>query len=194
MALFKSDAERRAERNLRIKRAMREIQRNLQRGDKVLEGFKSKAVRAKQIGDMGQLAAIRLAMKRAFALKRVQERQLLAIENALQMKDMAESVNIFASAMKAVSQAVGAAFGRVDMTGGLQEFETAMGKAATLQDQVDVFLDAASGTDAADADDCGVTDAELDALIEDAAVAAESELVDERVKAGLERVRKEMSR
>ena len=194
MALFKSDAERRAERNLQIKRAMREIQRNLQRGEKTLENFKSQAVRAQRIGDKAQLSAIRAAMKRAFSLKRTQERQLLAIEVALQMKDQAESVNAFASAMKAVSQAVGAAFGRVDMTSGLAEYEKAMDKAATMQDQMDVFLDAASGMDVTDADDSGVTDAELDAFIEDAAVAAEDELVDERVRAGLERVRKEMSR
>jgi len=194
MALFKSESERRAERNLRIKQAMREIQKNLQRGEKTLEGFKAKAVRAQQIGDQAQLAAIRGAMKRAFALKRTQERQLLAIEVALQVKDQAESVNAFASAMKAVSQAVGAAFGRVEMISSLEEYEKAMGKAATLQDQMDVFLDAASGMETVDADESGVSDAELDAFIEDAAVAAEGDLVDERVRAGLERVRKEMNR
>ena len=194
MALFKSEDERRAERNLQIKHAMREIQRNLQRGEKTLENFKSQAVRAQRIGDKAQLSAIRAAMKRAFSLKRTQERQLLAIEVALQMKDQAESVNAFAAAMKAVSQAVGAAFGRVDMTSGLAEYEKAMEKAATMQDQMDVFLDAASGMDVTDADDSSVTDAELDAFIEDAAVVAEDELVDERVRAGLERVRKEMSR
>jgi hypothetical protein len=194
MALFKSEAERRAERNLQIKRAMREIQKNLQRGEKTLENFKSQAVRAQRIGDKAQLSAIRAAMKRAFSLKRTQERQLLAIEVALQMKDQAESVNAFAAAMKAVSQAVGAAFGRVDMTSGLEEYEKAMDKAATMQDQMDVFLDAASGMNVSDAADSGVTDAELDAFIEDAAVAAEDELVDERVRAGLERIRKEMSR
>ena len=194
MALFKSEAERRTERNLQVKRALREIQKNIQRNDEMLESFKKKAVRANQIGDKAQLNVIRGAMKQTFALKRTQERQILAIEVAMQIKDQAESVNAFAEAMRAVSRAIGATFAKVDVASGIQDYEKAMGKANTLSEQMDLFLDAASGTSVSDVSSEGISDAEIDGFIEDATIESETSLVDDRVSAGLERARKELQR
>ena len=194
MALFKSEAERRAERNLKIKQSVRMIQKGVQHGEKILEDFKAKAVRARQLGDTGQLATLRAAMKRAINLKRAQERALLSIESALLMKDQAESVGAFAAAMGEVSKAVGAAFGQIDMTRGIREFEATKAKSEFLQDQMDTFLEAVAGADSEPAGGDAVSDAELDAFIDDAAATAEEGLVDERVRAGLDRVRKEMSK
>lgn len=194
MSLFKSESERRAERNLQVKRAMREIQKNIQRNGEMIENYKKKAVRAKQIGDTSQLNVIRGAMKQTMNLRRTQERQLLAIETAMQIKDQAESVNVFAEAMRSVSKAIGAVYSKVDIANNMKDYEVAMNKASTLQDQMDLFLDAASGTSIADMGSDAITDDELDSFIEDAAVDAETSLVDDRVSAGLERVRKELNK
>ena len=194
MPLFKSGAERRAERNLKIKQAVRVIQKGIQSGEKTLEGFKAKAVRARQLGDNGQLATLRSAMKRAISFKRAQERALLSIESAMMMKDQAENVGAFAAAMGEVSKAVGAAFGQIDMTRGIREFEATKAKSEFLQDQMDTFLEAVAGVDSEPVEGDAVSDAELDAYIDDAAASAEEGLVDDRVRAGLDRVRKEMNR
>jgi len=194
MALFKSEAERRTERNLQIKRALREIQKNIQRNDEMLESFKKKAVRAKQIGDKAQMKVICGAMKRTFALKRTQEQQILAIEVAMQIKDQVESVNAFAEALRAVSRAIGATFAKVDVASDIHEYERAMGRASTLSERTDLFLDAAFGSTDSEISGDTISDAEIDAFIEEATVEAETSLVDDRVSAGLERARKELQR
>lgn len=192
MGLFKSEAERRVERNLQIKKGIREIQKSIKKYDKSFEDFRKKAIRAKQIGDVSQLNVIKSAMKRTLSQRRMLERQELAIETALQMKDQAESVQSFAASMKSIAQAIGASFSNVDLTGTLAGYEEAMSKAETMQDQVGDFLDTVTEAGAQDDDSAVISDDEIDAMIEDEALEKERGQVDERISSGLDRIRKKM--
>lgn len=192
MGLFKSERERATQRNLQVKKAIREIQKNMRNNEKQLEGYRQKAIKAKQIGDKKQLVVIKAAMNRTLGMIRTQERQILSIETSMQIKDQAESINVFAGAMKAVSKAIGSAYEKVNVNNCIDDYEKAMAKAETLADQMDLFLDAASGASDNLYDDDLVSDAEIDAMIEEGAVMSESSHTDERIQAGLDKVRKEL--
>ena len=190
MGLFKSNRERATQRNLQVKRAIRAITKNMSNNEKQLAQYREKAKRAKQIGDTAQLSVIKAAMSRTLSLSRTQERQILMIETSMQIKDQAESVSVFADALKAVSKAIGTTFKAVDIDMSIEEYEDAMTKADTLADQMDMFLDVASGASTGVGDDGLVSEEEIDAMIEDDAVESEASHTDERIQAGLDRVRK----
>src|SRR5437763_15195361 len=90
MGLFKSKDERRVEREMKIRQGMRSIERSIRQQEKFAEDFIKNAQHARKIGDDGQYQFIRSALKKTGAVKKMLERQLLAIKNAVLIKQQAQ--------------------------------------------------------------------------------------------------------
>ena len=89
MGLFKSKDERRIEREMKIRAGMRNIERSIRQQEKFADDFVKNAQHAQKIGDMGQYAFIRSALKRTAATKKMLERQLLSMKNAMLIQQQA---------------------------------------------------------------------------------------------------------
>ena len=91
MALFKSSEERRIERDIKIRQGIRRIEKSIREQGKFQDEFIRNAQRAKKIGDMQQYAFIRNSLKKTATIRKMLERQLLAVKNALLIKRQAEA-------------------------------------------------------------------------------------------------------
>ena len=197
MALFKTKEERRIERQIEVRKGINAIRRNIRDLEKNEAEYIEKAKRAAQLGSTEQLSFLKQTLKRTAGQRRIMERQLLNIETALQIKNQAEAHAQFASSMNAVSHAIADAFGSTDLTQTQQEFERAMAKAESLEQQMEVFLDMSSssmfGYEGAGSD--VVSDAEIDRMIDDEVLAEESRSeLDASIVDGLDAVRRELGR
>src|SRR3954464_13739553 len=99
MGLFKSKDERRLERDMKIRTGLRSIERSIRQQEKFSEDFIKNAQHARKIGDNQQYLFIRGALKKTAAVKKMLERQLLAIKNAMLIHQQAESSRQFAESM-----------------------------------------------------------------------------------------------
>jgi hypothetical protein len=197
MGLFKSAEDRRIERELRIRKGINSIRRNIRDLERNEKQYLEKARRAMRMGSQEQLRFLRSALQPTAIQKRAMERQLLNIETALQIKNQAEAHAEFATAMNSLSRSISEMFGATDFTRTQKEFERAMLRAQTMEERADLFLESSSsslfgyeGT----TDDL-VTDEEIDRMIEDEVVAEESRSeLDEAIDEGLAAVRKELGR
>jgi len=189
MGLFKTSAERKRERDLQVRKGLQAIRRNIRSLEKNLKDYRAKAVRAKQLEATEQLNMLRDVIRRSMAQMRLQERQLLAIETAVQMKNQAEVAEQFAASMVAVSRSISEAFGSVDMDATLANYEQAMTRAEDMEQRMELFLDltadAMSSEDAAGAE--LVSMEEIDRLIEQDVEAAEASRLDEKIDQALAR-------
>ncbi|MEM7166998.1 MAG: hypothetical protein AAF581_16160 [Planctomycetota bacterium] len=198
MGLFKSNEERRIEREIEVRKGLHTIKRNIRDLERNEQQYLEKARRALQMGSQEQLRFLKQTLKRTAIQRRSMERQLLNIETAMQIKNQTEAHAQFAKAMRAVSTSIGEMFGATDLTATQVDFEKAMVKAQTLEEQMDLFLDmsssAMSGELSASGDDL-VTDDEIDRMIEDEVVAEESiSELDQAIANGLDDVRKELGK
>src|SRR5262249_62095369 len=116
MGLLKSKDERRMEREMKVKGGMRSIERSIRQQEKFAEDFIKNARHAQQIGDKGQYLFIRSALKKTAAVKKMLERQLLAIKNAMLIQQQAQSSQQFAESMSIMAQEIGRVFGERDLT------------------------------------------------------------------------------
>lgn len=169
MALFKSKAERKLDRDLKIRGGLKKIQRQIKKLGKSEQQYLNKARKAREAGDAGNLNFIKSALKRTMAQRRALERQLLTLETAIQIKDQAEAHSEFASSMTELSRAIADAFGETDLTQSLEQFERAMNQAESMEQRMDIFLDMSEDSLEARAETSvgeSVEDAEIDALID----------------------------
>lgn len=177
MGLFKSKDERRIEREMKIKAGMRAIERSIRQQEKFGEDFIKNARRAKQIGDEGQYLFIRNALKKTATVKKMLERQLLAIKNAMLIQQQAAASQQFAESMTLMAGEIGRTFGEMDLTKTQAQWERAVTQAGSMEERMEVFLDsmedsALSGSSTSSRDDA-VTDDEIDRLIQADVLAAE---------------------
>jgi hypothetical protein len=177
MGLFKSKDERRIEREMKIKAGMRAIERSIRQQEKFADDFIKNARRAKQIGDEGQYLFIRNALKKTATVKKMLERQLLAIKNAMLIQQQAAASQQFAESMTLMAGEIGRTFGEMDLTKTQAQWERAVAQASSMEERMEVFLDsmedsALSGSTASSRDDA-VTDDEIDRLIQADVLAAE---------------------
>ncbi|MGE3165811.1 MAG: hypothetical protein AB7O52_12975 [Planctomycetota bacterium] len=181
---------------MEIRKGINLIKRNLRDLERNETDYVKKARRALQMGSQDQLKFLKQTIKRTAAQRRMMERQLLNIETALQIKNQTEAHAQFAQAMRAVSMSIGEMFGATDLTSTTKEFEKAMSKAQSLEEQMDLFLDMSSS--AMGYEGTGeeiVSDEEIDRLVEDEAVAAESgSELDQSIERGLADVRRELGK
>src|SRR6187549_3477962 len=141
MGLFKSKDERRIEREMKIRGGMRAIERSIRQQEKFADDFIKNARRAKQIGDDGQYQFIRNALKKTAAVKKMLERQLLAIKNAMLIQQQAAASQQFAESMSLMAREIGRAFGEMDLTKTQAQWERAVAQAGSMEERMEIFLD-----------------------------------------------------
>jgi len=168
MALFKSSEERRIERDIKIRQGIRRIEKAIREQNKFQDEFIRNAQRARQIGDSAQYAFIRNSLKKTALVKRVLERQLLSVKNALLIKRQAEASADFAGAMGMMAREIGRLFGETDLLQTQAEWEKAMVQSQSMEERMSMFLDTVEDIAAQDAESATelVTDEEIDRMIE----------------------------
>lgn len=167
MGLFKSAEERRIERDIKVRQGIRRIEKSIREQTKFQDEFIKNARAAKRIGDTAQYAFVRNSLKKTAAIRRMLERQLLVVKNALLVKRQAEASSDFAASMGVMSAEIGRLFGETDLTRTQAAWEKAMAQSQTMEERMAIFLENIEGTaaqDAANAD--GISDEEVDTMIE----------------------------
>jgi hypothetical protein len=169
MALFKSSEERRIERDIKIRQGIRRIEKAIREQSKFQDEFLKNARQAKKIGDDPQYRFIRNSFKKTISIKRLLERQLLSVKNALLIKRQAEASADFASAMGIMAAEIGRLFGETDLVKTQTDWEKAMAQSQTMEERMNMFLDTVEDIAAQDIELSGqesVSDEEIDRLIE----------------------------
>ena len=178
MGLFKSKDERRIEREMKIRSGMRSIEKSIRQQEKFSEDFIRNARHARQIGDEGQYQFVRGALKKTAAVKKMLERQLLAIKNAMLIQQQAAAGQQFAESMTLMAREIGRTFGEMDLTKTQAEWERAVAQAGSMEERMEVFLEsmeqgAIAGSGAVTSREDLVTDEEIDRMIQADVLAAE---------------------
>ena len=141
MGLFKSKEERRLERDMKIRQGIRRIEKAITEQNKFSDEFVKNARQAKQIGDMASYAFIRNSLKKTATIRKLLERQLLAVKNALLIKRQAEASADFASAMSTMAGEVSRLYGDTDLVKTQMDWEKAMMQSQTMEERMQMFLD-----------------------------------------------------
>jgi hypothetical protein len=165
MGLFKSKDERRIEREMKIRGGMRAVERSIREQEKFSEDFIRNARNARRIGDEQQYQFIRGALKKTATVKRMLERQLLAMKNAMLIQQQARACQKFAESMNLISGEIGRAFGEMDLSRTQSNWERAMAQAGNMEERMELFLDAMEQGDGATNSDSLVSDEEIDRMI-----------------------------
>jgi hypothetical protein len=176
MGLFKSKDERRIEREMKIKGGLRSIERAIRQQEKFAEDFIKSAQQARKIGDQNQYAFIRNSLKRTAGVKKMLERQLLAMKSAMLIQQQARAGQQFADSMRTLARDIGKAFGETDLTRTQADWEKAVTQASTLEERMDLFLssmETAGGLATSAAMPETVSDDEIDRLIDADVLATE---------------------
>src|ERR1700689_1691930 len=142
MGLFKSKEERRVERDMKIKSGIRSIEKSVREQEKFTEDFIKNAQHARKIGDEGQYQFIRSALKKTATVKKMLERQLLSIRNAMLIQQQAQASQQFAESMALMAREIGLVFGELDLTKTQADWERAVSQAGSIEERMDIFLDA----------------------------------------------------
>ncbi len=170
MALFKSNEERRIERDIKIRQGIRRIEKSIREQGKFQDEFIRNAQHAKKIGDVPQYAFIRNSLKKTATIRRMLERQLLSVKNALLIKRQAEASADFAKSMGLMASEIGKLFGETDLVKTQADWEKAMVQSQTMEERMDMFLDTVEDVAAQDmelsASSEAMTDEEVDRLID----------------------------
>jgi hypothetical protein len=177
MGLFKSKDERRIEREMKIRSGMRSVERSIRQQEKFADDFIKNAQHAKKIGDDGQYNFIRSALKRTAAVKKMLERQLLSMKNAMLIQQQAQASQQFAESMNLMAKQIGQIFGEMDLTKTQAQWERAVTQAGSLEERMDLFLDSmeqsATSASSVTAKEDLVSDEEIDRMIQADVLAAE---------------------
>ncbi|GMV96757.1 MAG: hypothetical protein HRF43_06255 [Phycisphaerae bacterium] len=169
MALFKTNEERRIEREIKIRQGIRRIERAIREQGRFMDDFIRNARQARAIGDTKQYQFIRNSLKKTAVIRKVLERQLLSVKNALLIKRQAEASADFTAAMGLMAAEIGKLFGETDLVRTQAEWEKAMVQSQTMEERMNMFLD--SIEDIAEQDAAATTaetipDEEIDRMIE----------------------------
>src|SRR5258706_13673329 len=140
MGLFKSKDERRVEREMKIRQGMRSIERSIRQQEKFADVFIKNAQHARKIGDEGQYQFIRSALKKTAAVKKMLERQLLAIKNAMLIQQQAQASAQFAESMNLMAREIGRVFGEMDLTKSQASWEKAGARAGSSAKRMGILL------------------------------------------------------
>ena len=168
MGLFKSKQERRIEREMKIRAGLKGIERAIRQQEKFAADFIKNAQHAQRINDTQQYTFIRQALKRTAGMKRLLERQLLCMKNAMLVSEQAQATQQFCQSMELMSRQITDVFASVDMTKSQAQWQSAMNKATSLEQRAELFLDSIETgptTDSPAADSTAITDDEIDRMI-----------------------------
>jgi len=178
MGLFKSKDERRIEREMKIRGGVRAIERSIRQQEKFAEDFIRNAQHARKIGDEGQYQFIRSALKKTATVKKMLERQLLAIKNAMLIQQQAAASQQFAESMELMAREISRTFSEMDLTKTQAQWEKAVVQAGSIEERMEIFLDsmedaARSGVGVSSTREDLVSDEEIDRMIQADVLAAE---------------------
>ena len=171
MGLFKSKDERRIEREMKIRQGLRSIEKSIRQQEKFSEDFIKNAQHARKIGDEQQYQFIRGALKKTATVKKMLERQMLAIKNAMLINQQAQASREFAESMNLMAQEIGKVFSDLDLTQTQAQWERAVAQAGSMEERMELFLDsmeqsAISGSSATTTNQSLVSDDEIDRMIQ----------------------------
>ena len=178
MGLFKSKDERRIEREMKIRQGLRSIERSIRQQEKFSDDFIKNAQHARKIGDEQQYQFIRGALKKTATVKKMLERQMLAIKNAMLINQQAQASREFAESMNLMAQEIGKVFSDLDLTQTQAQWEKAVAQAGSMEERMEIFLDsmeqsAISGSNTTVTNNTLVTDEEIDRMIQADVLASE---------------------
>jgi hypothetical protein len=179
MGLFKSKDERRIAREMKIRQGMRAIEKSIRQQEKFSEDFIRNAQHARKIGDEQQYQFVRGALKKTAVVKKMLERQLLAIKNAMLIQQQAQASQQFAESMQLMAREIGRVFGELDLSKTQADWEKAVAQAGSIEERMDIFLDsmeqsAISGNSISNLTSTEiVSDEEIDRMIQAAVLAQE---------------------
>ena len=191
MGLFKSEEERRIERDMKVRQGVRRIEKSIREQGKFTEEFIRNAQHAKKIGDNAQYQFIRNSLKKTATVRKMLERQLLAIKNALLIKRQAEATADFAIAMKTMAGEVSQMYGETDLVRTQMDWEKAMMQSQSMEERMAMFLEGVedgAAADVAQAASEAITDEEIDRMI-----AAEEQVEDAREAQQMSALRAELA-
>ncbi len=197
MSLFKSKEERRIERNIQVRKAATQIRRQIAANEKHEAEYVEKAKRARKLGWDNQYQFLKKAIKKTAIIKVRLERQLLALESAVQIKEQAEGHYEFANAMSALSKSIAEVFGATDMEKTQVNFEKAMSQAETLEEKMDTFLEMTSDSMfdyEGSSEKELVSDADIDKMLEEEVAHEERQGVDDDIEKDLSAIQKEIDK
>lgn len=169
MGLFKSKEERRVEREMRVRQGLRSVERSIRQQEKFADDFIKNARHARRIGDDNQYRFIRNSLKKTAAVKKMLERQLLSMKNAMLIQKQAEASRQFADSMNLMAREISRTFGELDLTKTQADWEKAVAQAGSIEERMDLFLDAMEQTGSAEIASTRedlVSDEEIDRMIE----------------------------
>ncbi len=169
MGLFKSPEERRIERDIKIRQGIRRIEKSIREQGKFSDEFIRNAQHAKKIGDDQQYAFIRNSLKKTAAVKKILERQLLTVKNALLIKRQAEASADFAKSMGLMASEIGRMFGETDLVKTQADWEKAMVQSQSREERMGMFLDTVEDVASQDVEmtaSDAIDDEEIDRMIE----------------------------
>ncbi len=192
MSLFKSKEERRMERDMKIRQGIRRIEKAITEQNKFSDEFVKNARHAKEIGDNGSYLFIRNSLKKTATIKKMLERQLLAVKNALLIKRQAEASADFAGAMATMASEVGRLYGETNLVKTQMDWEKAMMQSQTMEERMQMFLDSMEQGAAADVSAQpveAISDDEIDRMI-----AAEDQVAEAREAAQMSELRAELNK
>jgi hypothetical protein len=178
MGLFKSKDERRIEREMKIRQGLRSIEKSIRQQEKFSEDFIKNAQHARKIGDEQQYQFIRGALKKTATVKKMLERQMLAIKNAMLINQQAQASREFAESMNLMAGEISKVFGELDLTKTQAQWERAVAQAGSMEERMEIFLDsmeqsAISGSSTTATNSTLVTDDEIDRMIQADVLASE---------------------
>jgi len=169
MGLFKTRHERRVERDIKVRQGIRRIEKSIREQTNFQNDFVASARQAKAAGNGAQYDFVRGSLKRTATIRKMLERQLMCIKNALLVKRQAEAASDFASSMDVMSTEISRLFGETDLTRTQAAWEKAMAQSQSMEERMGIFLDNIEGMAAQDAENSSgetTSDAEIDAMIE----------------------------
>jgi hypothetical protein len=164
---------------MRIRSGMRAIEKSVRQQEKFAEDFIKNAQHARKIGDEQQYQFIRGALKRTAAVKKMLERQLLSMKNAMLIQAQAQANSQFAESMNLMAREIGRVFGELDLTKTQAQWERAVSQAGSMEERMDIFLDsmeqsAIAGAAPASKEEL-VSDDEIDRMIQADVLAQEKQ-------------------
>lgn len=186
--MFRSNEARRSERNLVVARCKRRIERYIKEIDQNMERLRKLAVRAMQIESPEQLEMLKEAIRRTMENRSRQERILLSLESAQQIRNQAESMADFAAAMTVMGRSMEDVFEGLDFNELNLNYQRVRARADEIEHHLDEFLaeaDAGFGTNSASSVDMSL----IEKMIADDAEMAESGRVSQRI----DKVREELA-
>jgi len=191
MGLFKSKEERRMERDIKVRQGIRRIEKAIAEQNKFSDEFVKNARHAKQIGDMASFQFIRNSLKKTATIRKILERQLLAVKNALLIKRQAEASVDFAAAMATMANEVSQLYGSTDLVKTQMDWEKAMMQSQSMEERMQMFLDSieeGAEADVSAAATEAITDEEIDRMI-----AAEEQVEEAREAQQMSALRAELA-